>query len=331
VSSSIEAAVITPAPVTGPGAGRGAIAQLVELPNGCICCAASDDLVDALTRLLRSPDGPRLDHIIVEASGLADPGPVAAAFWLDEQLETRLRLNAIVTVVDANMLPMYLGLPRPWEQVGPAGQQQSPSDNNAGGVSEKASLAEKQIAVADAILLNKVDLMHDQPEALHAVRSAVRSLKATPSFVVETVQCSVPLEKLLTINAYDPSRCADLASSELYIGKPVHPRGVGSVSFAIPHAQFDSSKLDRAYGKLLWEDRIKPGQGEIWRAKALVAIRGEERKVLYQAVHTLFEGERSHVVWGEGEPRASSFVFIGRGLVKTHLQDVIMEAVANDE
>jgi G3E family GTPase len=300
VSSSIESAVITPA-----AGGPSALAELVSLPNGCVCCAASSDLTSSLARLLRS--GRRFDHVVVEASGLADPGPVAAAFWVDEQLETMLRLDAVVGVVDAAAVLACLRGPD----------------------ASRRRLAEKQVAVADVVLLNKVDLV-GSAAALDDVRGAVRALAADGVRVAECVRCAVGLDDILDVRAYDPAAAGARAvlGASRGMGDVVHVRGVGAVSLVFEGVQFGAAELDRALGALLWDDGRGPDAGrEVWRAKALVNVRGSENAVLYQAVHTLYEGEESDVRWAEGEARVSRFVFIGRGVEEAHVRSVLLAAV----
>ncbi|GAQ89223.1 hypothetical protein KFL_004990080 [Klebsormidium nitens] len=114
----------------------------IELGNGCICCNVKGDLLQAIEGLLEKKRG-RLDHILLETTGLADPGPVAAALWVDEELESPIRLDSVVTVVDA----INLG-----RQLRGLGQR--------GGVNE----AVLQIAHADVVILNKVDLVEGGTE-----------------------------------------------------------------------------------------------------------------------------------------------------------------------
>jgi G3E family GTPase len=309
VSSSIESAVVL------SGSGAGADVELVELPNGCVCCAASNSLTDALTRLLRMPGPRRFDHVVVEASGLADPGPVAAALWVDDALETMLRLDAIITVVDAHNLPSYL-------------YPVKPSSDNI----DKARLAEKQVAVADAILLNKIDLL-TEPE-LSAVRERVAALASPATPLRETVRCETPLADLLCMRAYDAHRARVGPTADLLLLREntVHARGVGAISVTFDDTAFDAALLDRAIGGLLWENGKEDNkldshrEQEIWRVKALVNVRDCEMSVLYQAVHTLFENESSGILWIEGEKRVSKFVFIGRALDRDKLRNALLAA-----
>jgi G3E family GTPase len=104
--------------------------EFIELPNGCICCTVKDSLVETLETLVdRKKD---LDYILIEASGMANPGPIASVFWLDEALESRLQLDGIVTLVDANNILEQLA------------------------TTEEAA---QQIAYSDRLLINKIDTL----------------------------------------------------------------------------------------------------------------------------------------------------------------------------
>jgi G3E family GTPase len=110
--------------------GRPSLQDLIELPNGCVCCTVKDSLVETLENLITKRAD--LDYILIEASGMADPGPIASVFWLDDALESRLRLDGIVTLVDGKHILGQL---------------------------EETEEAARQIAYADRIVLNKVDLL----------------------------------------------------------------------------------------------------------------------------------------------------------------------------
>ena len=112
------------------GETNNSLQDLIELPNGCICCTVKDNLVATLENLIDKAQN--LDYIIIESSGMANPGPIASVFWLDEALESRLRLDGIVTLVDSHNILHQL---------------------------ETTEEAAQQIAYADRILLNKMDLL----------------------------------------------------------------------------------------------------------------------------------------------------------------------------
>lgn len=114
------------------GVNNSSLTDLIELPNGCVCCTVKDSLVETLETLINKRRD--LDYIIIEASGMANPGPIASVFWLDDELESRLRLDGVVTLVDAYHIEKQL---------------------------IETLEASQQIAYADRILLNKTDLVEE--------------------------------------------------------------------------------------------------------------------------------------------------------------------------
>eukprot|EP00529_Nitzschia_sp_RCC80_P000527 CAMPEP_0113483470 /NCGR_PEP_ID=MMETSP0014_2-20120614/23449_1 /TAXON_ID=2857 /ORGANISM="Nitzschia sp." /LENGTH=550 /DNA_ID=CAMNT_0000377015 /DNA_START=11 /DNA_END=1660 /DNA_ORIENTATION=- /assembly_acc=CAM_ASM_000159 len=137
--------------------------DLIELPNGCICCTVKDSLVTTLeTLLLKRSD---LDYILIEASGMANPGPIASVFWLDDELESRLKLDGIVSLVDgANILQQL----------------------------DETEEAAQQVAYADRILLNKIDLLPDgAQQRKEEARNKTKKLSSPPRQEVEDVIRSI--------------------------------------------------------------------------------------------------------------------------------------------
>src|SRR5215831_12833146 len=118
--------------------------DIVEMSNGCICCTVRKDLVKGVQKLLKKEN---LDYVLIETTGVADPGPVAQTFLNIPQLQQLARLDSIITLVDAEHLESQL---------------------------REAEVAREQIALADFILLNKVDLI--SPEKLAAVEAEIQEL-----------------------------------------------------------------------------------------------------------------------------------------------------------
>eukprot|EP00903_Cladosiphon_okamuranus_P019646 g18063.t1 len=147
--------------------------NLFELNNGCICCTVKDDLVSTLETLLKRRN--KFDYVIIETTGLANPGPVASVFWLDEALESALRLDSIVTLVDAKNFSRQL--------------RRTPEDGNGDAEGDKDSAerpqneAAMQVAYADRVLINKSDLV--PADVLDDVKAQVRAINA-----VAEVRCT---------------------------------------------------------------------------------------------------------------------------------------------
>ena len=145
--------------------------EIYEMSNGCICCTVRGDLIRILGNLSKRRD--RFDYILIETTGLADPGPVAQTFIMDEELRQQYRLDGIVTVVDAHHVAQQLG---------------------------RSHECEEQIAFADVILLNKIDLV--EPQALDALEARVRKINAVAR-VHRTRQAQLDVSKLLQLRAFD--------------------------------------------------------------------------------------------------------------------------------
>ena len=136
--------------------------ELFEMNNGCICCTVRGDLIRILGSLMKRKD--QLDGILIETTGLANPGPVAQTFFTDDEMKANFRLDAIVTVVDAKHILQHLGT----------------DDESV-----------KQLAFADVIILNKTDLV--APAELDALEFRIRAINAVAK-IHRAQNADVPLD-----------------------------------------------------------------------------------------------------------------------------------------
>ena len=148
--------------------------EIFEMSNGCICCTVRGDLIRVLGNLMRRRD--RFDHILVETTGLADPGPVAQTFFVDDEMRDQLALDGIVTLVDAKHVALHL---------------------------DDSDECKEQIGFADVIVLNKTDLV-SEPE-LAALEQRVRSMNAMAR-VHRAVNAAVPIDAVLQVGGFDLDR-----------------------------------------------------------------------------------------------------------------------------
>jgi G3E family GTPase len=172
------------------GLGGPAADGFYELANGCMCCSVRDDLVATVEKLMERRD--RFDYILVETSGMANPGPVAAAFWTDDEIESPLCLDAIVTVVDAAHLRRQL--------------QEAAARPD--GTSREV---EQQLAFADVILLNKTDLVAGGEAELAELEAVIRGMNGAAA-LHRTTRSVVPLSTILNINAFDTEKLVRAAA-----------------------------------------------------------------------------------------------------------------------
>ncbi len=279
--------------------------EIFQIVNDCLCCVISvrDDLVKILHKLLEMKD--QFDSILVEASGLTDPTPIAATFFKDEVLARQLSLDGIVTLVDALHFERHLEDPA-----------LDGHDNQA----------VDQILVADRILLNKTDLVDDA--ALVRIESRIRGLNATAD-ILRTRHAQVDLRHILGIQGFAPS--------SLYIREPhflSEPSLVGNEHSDHDHGEASGHEHDPSISSVshLFEESFDLPRLETWlqalveadgdhlfRLKGIVAIAGDTRRYVLQGVHRILE-LRAAEPWDGQTPR-SKFVFIGR-----HLQGQVLRA-----
>lgn len=195
------------------------LADFIELSNGCVCCTVKDSLVETLENLLAKRID--LDYVIIEASGMADPGPVASIFWLDKALESRIRLDGIVTCVDARNISFQLeSTSSSFTPVVANAHHSMLVDGGSGGGDEAA----RQIAFADRIIVNKVDLLQPSHSHNYATNKNVTTNIETVLCQIQSINPSAPiktamyskisdLDWILDINCFDAARVRDIESA----------------------------------------------------------------------------------------------------------------------
>lgn len=256
--------------------------EVFEMNNGCICCTVRGDLIRILGGLMKRAE--RFDAILVETTGIADPAPVAQTFFVDRDVSTRTRLDAIVTVADALNLPAQL------------------ADSHE---------AAEQIAFADVILLNKVDLVGEA--ALVALEARIRAMNPWAR-IVRTERCQTELEALLGQQAFDLQRILEIEPDFLESDHAhEHDDRITSISLR-SDAPLDQDRFHDWFSALLRER----GQ-DILRSKGVLALAGEDQRYAVQGVHMLMEGDFIGA-WPESRSRDSRLVFIGRNLNEMDLQ-----------
>ncbi|MES2257687.1 MAG: GTP-binding protein [Pseudomonadota bacterium] len=302
--------------------------EIYQMTNGCICCVIDvrTDLVRILQTLLARPD--KFDHILVETSGLADPTPVAATFFMDNDVARQVCLDGVVTLVDALHIESHL------------------SDPTLVGMDNQAV---DQIVAADRVIINKTDLVDDA--AIAALEKRIRGINQGAQ-ILRSSHAKVDLSQILGIGGFlsssalvaDPlflddhdedhghghdhehghehdhvcdDACAhdhdhEHGAEHTYIAGHAHDPSVASVSFTFD-APFDKPLLDAWLAQLLAEHG-----DDLFRLKGILNIAGDERRYVLQAVHRVME-LRAADGWGAAA-RNSKLVFIGRNLDRTLLQ-----------
>ncbi len=290
----------------------GADEEVFEMNNGCVCCTVRGDLIRVLSGLMKRKGG--FDAIVVETTGLADPGPVAQTFFVDDDVRAKTELDSVTTVVDAMHLPLRLA---------------------------DSKEAVEQIAFADQIVLNKTDLVTEHQ--LRDVEARIRRLN--PLAPIHRAQRSnVPLDQILGRGGFDLNRITEIQPEFL---NPAHgePGHVHDEHCEHDHDHHDHDHHDHdhhhhdhaaeagirgislTFDKPLngnkvtaWLNDVLQAQGpDILRAKGILDVAGENRRLVFQAVHMILEGDFQRD-WRADEPRFSRMVFIGRNLDEAALK-----------
>jgi len=263
--------------------------EVFEMNNGCICCTVRGDLVRILGGLMRRRG--KFDGIIVETTGLANPAPVAQTFFMDEDVKRATRLDAIVTVVDAKNLLARL------------------SDSKE---------AEEQIAFADLIVLNKMDLVSEGEAA-----EVERRIKAINPYaeIQRATKSQVPVESVIGRDAFKLDRILEREPDFLTSDEHEHNEDVMSMSFEVSQP-IDPEKFNA------WISQLLQAKGQdLLRTKGILHYKGEDRRFAFQAVHMIADGDFIGP-WKEGDPRKSKIVFIGRDLNRPQLRRGFESCVA---
>ena len=269
--------------------------EIFEMNNGCICCTVRGDLIRILGNLMRRKD--KFDQILIETTCLADPAPVAQTFFVDDDMAAQLKLDAIVTVVDAKHLLPHLDEEKPE------------------GVENEAL---EQLAFADRIVLNKIDLADD--DELSEVESRIQEVNPLAP-IIRTQHGKVNLEAIMDVGAFSLDRV--LADDPEFLDPDAehqHDLTVTSVGIEV-EGDLDLERLNDWLGNLL---RTKGT--DIFRSKGILSIAGMEERYVFQGVHMLLDGQPNGT-WGE-EERRNRLVFIGRNLDRESLETSFRSCLA---
>lgn len=255
--------------------------EVFETNNGCICCTVRGDLIRILGSLLRRRN--KFDGIIVETTGLADPAPVAQTFFVDETLREKARLDAVVTVVDAYNILQTL---------------------------DESHEAVNQIAFADVIVLNKIDLV--DAARIEEIKARIRKINASVQ-IHPISRGDIAMSDILDRGGFDLKRALATMPDFLENNEHSHEEGVTSMSFSV-NEPLDEARFQAWIGAILQE------QGpDILRSKGILNFEGQKDRFAFQAVHMMADGDYIGP-WKDDEPRVSRLVFIGRNLNRPQLR-----------
>ena len=275
--------------------------SIIEVMNGCICCTVRGDLTELLDNMYDRIK--HFDGVLIETTGLADPAPVAQTFFVDDRVSDRFKLDGIITVVDAKHVIQHL------------------EDEKPEGIENEAV---EQLAFADRIMLNKIDLATE--DELLNVEKNIRAINGFAP-IYRTENSLIDPKELINIGSFDLERTLEMDPEFLDTdAEHEHDQRVTSTSSKF-EGELNVNKLQDWIGTLM-RDKSE----DLFRYKGVLAVKGMEEKYVFQGVHMLFGGNFSKDIglWKKGEKRECRFVFIGRDLDHEALESGLMECLAED-
>ncbi len=253
--------------------------QIVEMNNGCICCTVRGDLIRILGTLKEKRDTGALkfDRVVIETTGMADPGPVAQTFFTDEEIGNYYLLDSILTVVDAKHAPKQL---------------------------DEFHEAQEQVGFADRILMSKTDLVSD-----NEVQDLSKRLKRmNPRAPIKPVNFgNAPIDEVLDIRGFNLNAILELDPEFLTDSHHEHHDEVESFVFKSAKP-FDGNKLEQFLSGM-----IQVYGPDLLRYKGVLWMKGNPRRVVFQGVHMMMGGDMGKP-WAKAEKKSSVLVFIGKKL-----------------
>src|SRR5713101_8223847 len=255
--------------------------QIVEMNNGCICCTVRGDLIRILGSLTEKRDQGALkfDRVVIETTGMADPGLVAQTFFTDEEIGNYYLLDSIITLVDAKHAPKQL---------------------------DEFHEAQEQVGFADRILMSKTDLV--SPQEVDQLSKRIR--KMNPRAPIKAVHFgNAPLDEVLDIRGFNLNAILELDPEFLTDVQHEHHDEVESFVFR-SKKPFDGAKLEQFLSGM-----IQVYGPDLLRYKGVLWMKGNPRRVVFQGVHMMMGGDLGKP-WTKSDKKESLLVFIGRKLPK---------------
>jgi G3E family GTPase len=255
--------------------------QIVEMNNGCICCTVRGDLIRILGSLKEKRDQGALkfDRVVIETTGMADPGPVAQTFFTDEEIGNYYLLDSIITLVDAKHAPKQL---------------------------DEFHEAQEQVGFADRILMSKTDLVSED----EAATLSKRLKRMNPRAPIKKVHFgNAPIAEVLDIRGFNLNAILELDPEFLTSIAHEHHDEVESFVFK-SDKPFDGQKLENFLSGM-----IQMYGPDLLRYKGILWMKGKKERVVFQGVHMMMGGDMGKP-WAKNEKKGSLLVFIGKKLPK---------------
>jgi len=276
--------------------------DLITMDNGCVCCSVRGDLVRTLGQLAKRRK--EFQAILLETTGLADPAPIVYTVQTNSKMSDNYYIDSIVCLADCKHLGLHLDEKKP-----------------EGNINE----ALQQVAFADKILLNKVDLVTTEEKNSLKKRLAGINQFAT---VIETERSRAPLDKIMGLNSFSMEGIlgVDPDFFDTYEVNRHNLELVQSVGI-----KFEGN-LHAQWFNMFMMDLLRERAADLYRTKGVLSFHGQgTTKFVFQGVHEQINFGPAKDPWQEGETRINKFVFIGKGLNRADLTKGLMECLYKEE
>lgn len=277
--------------------------DLITLDNGCVCCSVRGDLVRTLGQLAKRRKD--FDAILLETTGLADPAPIVYTIQTNSKMSENYFIDSIVCLADCKHLGMHLDEVKP---------------------DQSANEALQQVAFADKILLNKIDLVTLEEKEKLKARLAVINKFAT---VLETEKSRAPLDKILGLNSFNMESIINIDPNFFESQEDGSKHNLELVSSV--GIQFQGA-LHSQWFNIFMMDLLRERAADLYRTKGLLSFHGQgNTKFVFQGVHEQINFGPAKEPWKDGETRTNKFVFIGKNLNREELTKGLMECLYKEE
>ncbi|XP_055150358.1 zinc-regulated GTPase metalloprotein activator 1C isoform X4 [Symphalangus syndactylus] len=264
--------------------------EWLELRNGCLCCSVKDNGLRAIENLMQKKG--KFDYILLETTGLADPGAVASMFWVDAELGSDIYLDGIITIVDSKYGLKHL------------------TEEKPDGLINEAT---RQVALADIILINKTDLVPE--EDVKKLRTTIRAINGLGQ-ILETQRSSLQ-KKLQHVPGTQPHLDQSIVTITFEVPGNAKEE---QLNIFIQNLLWEKNVRNKDNHCM-----------EVIRLKGLVSIKDKSQQVIVQGVHELYDLEETPVSWKDDTERTNRLVLIGRNLDKDILKQLFIATVTQTE
>ncbi|XP_050524939.1 COBW domain-containing protein 1-like isoform X2 [Daktulosphaira vitifoliae] len=283
--------------------------EWLELQNGCLCCSVKDNGIKAIENLMLKRG--KFDYILLETTGIADPGPIAKLFWIDSELCSDVHLDGVVCIVDSKNSNKNF-------------DDQVTNDSNLSIINPFL----RQVSLADVILINKIDLV--DTDTVNSLYDTIKSINGT-SEIIKTTNSRVNLNKILDLKSYssnsNPGRISQMIKDiENFEGKSHIYKNLGTITLNVPDG-IEKISLDNFVSQILWDKSLTDNKGnisEIIRIKGVIRF-SDNSLAAIQSVYDMYEFQT--ISNDQQVPSGSRIILIGKYLDKITLNNLLIKCI----